>query len=238
MAFDSQVIELERGQFVTSQVALANAWGWSRGKVQRFLALLQSDQMIEQQTSRRHTVLTICNYDHYQDHAGSKRAGQRTTGEPPTNSSRAIGEQPASTIKKGKNSKKGKHGKKNMAQVVPLPGHSLQEPTNVSRCTKRNRQPVFELSEPACTELLEQFSFMDQNLLNQFIVDANDYLKSIGETRKDYVAYMRIWIRRNEPAYFNNQAARKSPGGTRNSRLDEVAEFNRRELQATIDGGT
>jgi hypothetical protein len=57
---------LERGQQARRQRFLASAWEWELGKVQRCLAALQANTMIDTQSDTHATVITICNYDHYQ----------------------------------------------------------------------------------------------------------------------------------------------------------------------------
>lgn len=72
-----QVIQLERGQLSFSVRYLAEAWGWSKSRVSRFVAELRDEGMIETCSKNGTTaghpagqgqaVLTICNYDKYQD---------------------------------------------------------------------------------------------------------------------------------------------------------------------------
>lgn len=73
-------IEVSRGQVGWSAEALAKRWMWSRGKVDRFLKELQIEQQIEQQKSFLSTVLTITNYDRYQQRRAAERKadGQQT----------------------------------------------------------------------------------------------------------------------------------------------------------------
>jgi len=60
------LIELDRGQFVTSLRKLSERWGWSRDTVRRFLTLLQSDGMIEVFCDTTKTVVTVANWDKLQ----------------------------------------------------------------------------------------------------------------------------------------------------------------------------
>lgn len=60
------IVNLKRGQFITSQVKLAKEWRWSRYKVQSFLDTLVACNMIEVLPTRRYTVITIVNYDKFQ----------------------------------------------------------------------------------------------------------------------------------------------------------------------------
>lgn len=59
-------LEIKRGMVVNSKDWLAGRWRWSRGKVTRYLDMLETDGMIEQQKSRVITCISIRNFDHYQ----------------------------------------------------------------------------------------------------------------------------------------------------------------------------
>lgn len=63
----NELIEAKRGEIVTSEVKLAERWGWSRKKVRIFFELLESDGMIVKKSDTRKTVLVIINYSKYQD---------------------------------------------------------------------------------------------------------------------------------------------------------------------------
>lgn len=56
-----------RGSFITSEVKLADKWGWSRKKVRVFLSYLESDQMLTKKGTSKYTSITIGNYGLYQD---------------------------------------------------------------------------------------------------------------------------------------------------------------------------
>lgn len=66
-------ITIDRGQLCAGREYLAKEWGWSPSAVERFLARLETEQMIERKTGQMKTVITICNYDKYQD--GPNEAG-------------------------------------------------------------------------------------------------------------------------------------------------------------------
>lgn len=63
----SRLIELKRGQIIASNSFLADRWKTSERTVLRFLELLESDGMLHRCTHQKVTILTICNYDSYQD---------------------------------------------------------------------------------------------------------------------------------------------------------------------------
>ena len=71
--FREELIEVKRGERITSQVKLAKRWGWSRGKVKHFLNLLENDGMLIIKTDKRKTVLKVVNYNSYQENDLTKR---------------------------------------------------------------------------------------------------------------------------------------------------------------------
>lgn len=60
-------IKLERGQLGWSEITMSERWKWSRGKVRRYLGMLETRGMIVQQKTQLTSVITICNYDIYQE---------------------------------------------------------------------------------------------------------------------------------------------------------------------------
>ena len=64
--FDNGIIEVERGQRITSLEKLASRWKWSRHKVSNFLNGLEQDKMLVQVRDNKKTLISIENYDKYQ----------------------------------------------------------------------------------------------------------------------------------------------------------------------------
>ncbi len=71
-------IAILRGQCGWSETRLADRWGWSRGKVRRFMRELQEDGRIFKETDNKKTVITICNYSDYQEMARGGSTANRT----------------------------------------------------------------------------------------------------------------------------------------------------------------
>ncbi|MGG5376006.1 hypothetical protein IGI57_002513 [Enterococcus sp. DIV0213j] len=65
--FDGNLVEVERGQKITSIRQLSERWRWSRTKVTDFLILLEKDGMLVRKSDSKKTVITIVNYDFYQN---------------------------------------------------------------------------------------------------------------------------------------------------------------------------
>lgn len=59
-------IAVKRGMVVNSKDWLAGRWRWSRGKVTRYLDMLETEGMIEQQKSNVITCISITKFDYYQ----------------------------------------------------------------------------------------------------------------------------------------------------------------------------
>lgn len=64
--FDNTIIEVERGQRITSLKHLSDRWNWSRHKVSDFLNRLEQDKMLVQVRDNKKTLISIENYDKYQ----------------------------------------------------------------------------------------------------------------------------------------------------------------------------
>lgn len=65
--FNGELITVKRGQILTSIRKLSEKWKWSYDKCSRFLKILESDGMLQKQSDNFRTLLTIVNYELYQD---------------------------------------------------------------------------------------------------------------------------------------------------------------------------
>lgn len=73
-----KIIHLDVGQLIFGEDALASKWGWSRGKVRRFLIQLSELGMIQHSGTPYGTVITIENYTMYQGRQTSNSTPLRT----------------------------------------------------------------------------------------------------------------------------------------------------------------
>ena len=65
---NKEVVTIKKGQFITSNRKLQDAWGCSANTVRRILSQLQQLDMIKVEISPyRYTLLTVINYGVYQD---------------------------------------------------------------------------------------------------------------------------------------------------------------------------
>jgi len=64
--FNKRIIDLKRGQLITSQRALSKRWDWSRGSVENFLKKLEKRGTITNSPSnlgRSYSIITFLNYN-------------------------------------------------------------------------------------------------------------------------------------------------------------------------------
>lgn len=95
---NGEIIIVNRGQVGVSKKGLADRWGWSRGRVSRYLQRLSSLKMIQQNIVENHTITTILEYNQYQGVATNESTnGQQTGQQTDTNNN----------VKNDKNVKKG-----------------------------------------------------------------------------------------------------------------------------------
>ena len=61
-----EIVYVERGSFITSELKLMERWGWGKTKTRTFLKLLEDDNMIIKKSNNKQTTITVCNYNVYQ----------------------------------------------------------------------------------------------------------------------------------------------------------------------------
>ena len=116
----NEIVVLERGSFVTSQVKLAERWNVNRETVKRYLDLLKADNMIDYTTSNRKTIVKVLNYSVYQDCGESDPATNPATKQAPNPATN-----PATNPAQHKKGKK----EKNIYILAPGAGARVIPPT-------------------------------------------------------------------------------------------------------------
>ncbi len=100
-----QTITVSQGETVRSQETWAYRWKWTRGKVRRFLELLQKTNKIRLKNEQKTSRITILNWDIYNKSRPDN--GQKM------NSKRTANEQQMDTDKKAKNAENDKNSSAN-----------------------------------------------------------------------------------------------------------------------------
>lgn len=220
-----KTITLERGQLCASRDYLAKVWGWSSSAVERFLARLQTEQMIGRETGQGKSIVTISNYAKYQD-VGSQtgqepgqQSGQRSDrdrtakeqGNKGTREEEPIGPSSQNTGESGDGlfakdalpvaPKRGAKPKRSVGVDIPLPED--WEPT----LTPAARAMVDGWPPGALDR--EEFKFRNHAIAN-------------GRKAKDWDAAFRMWIGKADESYGHRNgygnAGRGTFAGDRQSR--------------------
>ena len=80
--FNKKLITVKRGSRITSIRKLAERWGWSRGRVARFLDMLEQDHMIATRRTTQKTLINVINYSFYQSEKPKRGPRMRPQTEP------------------------------------------------------------------------------------------------------------------------------------------------------------
>lgn len=102
--FNGSKVTINAGQLVTGRKVISEKTGVSESKIQRILKCLESEQQIKQLTSPRSRLISLLQWEYYQD--GEQQIEQQT------NNRRTTDEQLMNTYKNDKNNKNGKKEKK------------------------------------------------------------------------------------------------------------------------------
>lgn len=101
MKIKGKLVDIRRGEIGMSQLALQKRWKWSQNKVKRFLNSLKNESMIDYRANELTTIISICNFDSYQDdERADERTNERADGRP-------HGRTGERRYKNGKNDKNG-----------------------------------------------------------------------------------------------------------------------------------
>ncbi len=166
----NEIVEVERGQFITSELKLMERWGWGKSKTRGFLKVLEDDGMIVKKSDRQKTTINIVNYPLYQDSetTDEPRADhEQTTNEPQT-------DHKPDTNKKDKKEKKEKNDSK----------HRYGEFCKVL------------LTDEEYKKLSDKFQ--DVTILEEWIRKVDEYCEMNGKTYKNYYLTILNWSRNDE----------------------------------------
>lgn len=77
---DGAMVEVKKGQHITSVAKLAERWGWSRTKVMSYFNLLKTEQMMDWESDNKKTVITLTNYGFWNSDISERNTGQQADG--------------------------------------------------------------------------------------------------------------------------------------------------------------
>lgn len=131
---NGELIEVKRGQRITSLRYLAETWGWSTKKVKTFLDVLQKEKMITYKSDTKKTVITIENWGLYQNEETPKKH-ERNAEETQEKHKGNTEEKQKKTNKNDKKEKNEKNDKnEGEGEENTLPSHSTgQDMTDIEK---------------------------------------------------------------------------------------------------------
>ena len=119
----NELVEVERGSFITSELKLMERWGWSNTKLRNFLSLLQKDGMIIKKSDNKKSAIIIANYNDYQITESTKEVQEKCK-----ESAEKVQE---NTNKNVKNVKNVKNDKKLNNNIISRPETPYEEIVNL-----------------------------------------------------------------------------------------------------------
>ena len=169
--FDGKLEIKKAGTVYTSKRYLADRWKWNRRKLDKFLSALESDKMVEIESTKYCTTINIVNYTMYQD--------VRTTTAPPLHHDCTTTAPPlhhdCTT-----NNKDNKDNKGNINN-------------NISRARER---PTVEKIQAYCDERLNGIDA--QQFFDYY--EARGWKYGTGKPMVDWKAAVRTWERNRKPS--------------------------------------
>ena len=185
--FNGELITIKRGQILTSVRKLSAKWKWSVNKVYRFLKLLESDEMLQKESDKDRTLLTIVNYSIFQccEYTNGNSNGN-TNGNSDEYTSETPAETPTNTPtehkqedKNNKNEKNVKNDKKERkGQAVYYPNDELLNNAFKEFVTMRNKIKKPLATKQALTRMMnkiEKLSGGDNDLAIKILNQSTDH---------------------------------------------------------------
>ena len=185
--FNGELITVKRGQILTSVRKLSAEWKWSVNKVYRFLKLLESDEMLQKESDKDRTLLTIINYSIFQcceytnenSNGNTDENTNEHTSETPTETPTNTPTEHKQECKEYKNNKNVKNEKKERkGQDVYYPNDELLNNAFKEFLTMRNKIKKPLATKQALTRMMnkiEKLSCGDNDLAIKILNQSTDH---------------------------------------------------------------
>jgi len=207
-------ILIKKGSFLTSQIKLAEETGLTRQQVRTTIKKLISTNEVTMVTNAQHTVITILNWDSYQEQPAKQPTdNQLATNEQPTDN------QPVTTNKNDKNVKNEKNVKKKESVDYSRLLMSVNEIEEVKRIKQKNsgNKKVSTITDRMVSGLSKEFELARNKGMT------NDDILTEWETR-GWKSFKAEWIKESYGQQANNSdfspAVQKTINNIMNAELD------------------
>lgn len=178
-------IKVGRGQFITGRKAMAEALGIPPSTARNRLAKLQALEILTQKKDRHYTLVTICNYDTYQD---EKNEGGQAKDKLRTNKGQAKDT--------NNNDNNDKNDKKNTPEQHPDPNQptAKQHNPNHPKAYTREFESIWEAygRRGSKRKAFNAWSRLNQSQKQKATLHVPQYIASVSEPR--FVKHMERYI--------------------------------------------
>ena len=198
LLFNGELITVQRGQILTSVRKLSVKWKWSVNKVYRFLKLLESDEMLQKESDKDRTLLTIINYSIFQcceytngnSNGNTNGNSDEYTSETPTETPTDTGTEHKQEYKEDKNDKNVKNEKKERkGHAVYYPNDEFLNNAFKEFLTMRNKIKKPLATKQALTRMMnkiEKLSGGDNDLAIKILNQSTDHCwQDVYELKSD-----------------------------------------------------
>ncbi len=216
--FNGELVLVERGQFITSVRKLSEKWKWNKDKVLKFLRLLENDKMIKRDSDKFRTLITIENYDIYQDKEDMERTQdgtqQGTADGHDTDTTRTRhGHEPATNknVKNVKNDKNDKNDKEYNYCSEPKEDLASEQPVITLTLNDRSEYPIYQIDVDGWKELYPSVDVVQQLRYMKAWCDSNPVKRKTSRGIKRFIT---SWLMKEQDkgGGYSVQANNKSNG--------------------------
>lgn len=177
--FRGKKITLQKGQLITGRKSMSNQLKISESKIYRIINDFKSEQQIEQQTSNQNSLISILNWDKYQQ--------IEQQNEQQMNNERTTDEQPVNTNKNVKNDKNVKNERNN------IPASEVE--TSSADTAKANRKHKYgEYQNVLLKDEELQTLKREYENWEELIKHLDEYIEMKGYKAKSHYLCIKKWV--------------------------------------------
>ena len=176
--FKGKKIILQKGQLITGRKSMASQLKISESKIFRIINDYKSEQQIEQQTSNKNSLITILNWDKYQQ--------IEQQNEQQMNNKRTTNEQQMNTNKNVKNDKNVKNGRNNISASEEI---SSADTAKANSKHKYGEYGNVLLKDEELQKLKEEYENWEE-----LIKYLDEYIEMKGYKAKSHYLCIKKWV--------------------------------------------
>lgn len=180
--FKGKKITLQKGQLITGRKSMSNQLKISESKIYRIINDFKSEQQIEQQTSNQNSLITVLNWDKYQQ--------IEQQNEQPMNNERTTDEQRVNTNKNVKNDKN--------ERIYNIPASEVEtSPADTAKANEKDAMPKHKYGEYKHVLLKdEELQKLKEKYTNweDLIRYLDEYIEMKGYKAKSHYLAIKNWV--------------------------------------------